>query len=157
MSSLLFFINLVLLLHTIINSYALRKVKAPSEIEQSVDVLIPVRNEEKNIPQLLESLSRQRYVKNLRFIFIDDSSTDRTRELISKWGDERLLLISAPKLPEGWLGKPAALQAGYLNSRSDVIVTLDADVRLQPSAIAQSVAVLYKSRLEFISPYPRIS
>lgn len=155
MSSILFFLNLALLLHIIINSYLLRKVTTPTTINYTVDVLIPVRNEEGNIPGLLESLGHQKFVEKLRFIFIDDNSIDGTRNLIKNWSDSRCLLISAPELEKGWLGKPAALHAGYLQSDADVIVTLDADVRLQTSAIAQAVDHLMKSDLDFISPYPR--
>jgi len=62
-------------------------------------------------------------------------------------------IINAPALPNNWLGKPWALQQGYLAARGEIIVTIDADVRLAPTAIAQTVAML--GSREFISAYPR--
>jgi glycosyltransferase involved in cell wall biosynthesis len=61
-------------------------------------------------------------------------------------------MVDAPELPVGWLGKPWALQQGYLIASGEIIVTIDADVRLTPTAIAQAIAMMGKR--DFISPYP---
>jgi len=118
-------------------------------------VLIPVRNEAENIVELIDSLTKQSHLSSLEIIFIDDSSTDSTDKLLQTALSEGapIKVVSAPALPAGWLGKPWALQQGYLIARGEIIVTLDADVRLVPTAISQGVAML--GVRDFISPYPR--
>ena len=48
-------------------------------------------------------------------------------------------LITTAGPEEGWLGKVSALQTGFLAASADVVITIDADVRLEPDAIAQAV------------------
>jgi glycosyltransferase involved in cell wall biosynthesis len=118
-------------------------------------VLIPVRNEAENIVELIDCLTKQSHLSSLEIIFIDDSSTDSTNKLLKTAVSEGapIKIVSAPVLPNGWLGKPWALQQGYLIARGEIIVTLDADVRLLPTAIAQTVAML--GARDFISAYPK--
>lgn len=120
-----------------------------------MSVLIPVRNEAENITDLILSLQAQEYVKLIEILFINDSSTDETSEKLqeAKDGGAQIKVISAPELPRSWLGKPWALQQGYLQAKGEIIVTLDADVRLTSTAIAQGLAML--GDRSFISPYPR--
>jgi len=133
----------------------MRRPQSASLAEQSVTVLIPVRNEAENIVELIDSLTKQSHLSSLEIIFIDDSSTDGTNKLLKTALSEGapIKVVSAPSLPHGWLGKPWALQQGYLIARSEIIVTLDADVRLTPTAISQAIAMM--DERDFISPYPR--
>ena len=68
-------------------------------------------------------------------------------------GGAQIKVINAPELPDSWLGKPWALQQGYLQAKGEIVVTLDADVRLTSTAIAQALGML--GDRSFISPYPR--
>ena len=139
------------------NSWLLRKPEIPTQLMERVCVLIPVRNEENNVAELISSLKNQEFLSDMQVIFIDDSSTDDSYQQIAKTiqADARFELISAPALPQGWLGKPWALQQGFARSHGKYIVTLDADVRLEPTAISQGVAILIKNHFDFASPYPR--
>jgi glycosyltransferase involved in cell wall biosynthesis len=100
-------------------------------------------------------LQAQQFLNKPEIIFINDSSTDETSEQLqeAKDGGAQIKVINAPELPDGWLGKPWALQQGYLQSKGEIVVTLDADVRLTSTAIAQAIAML--GDRSFISPYPR--
>ena len=69
--------------------------------------------------------------------------------------DSRFTVIDSPALRPGWLGKVSALQSGYEATTSDYIITLDADVRLEPNAIMRAITQMERLRLDFISPYPR--
>lgn len=155
MYTLLFLFTIVLLWITAANFLTIRRPAPPSEIDRNVTVLIPVRNEAENIVELIDSLTKQSHLKSLEIIFIDDSSTDGTTKLLKTALSEGapIKIVSAPALPQGWLGKPWALQQGYLVARGEIIVTLDADVRLQPGAISQSIAMM--GDRDFISPYPK--
>jgi cellulose synthase/poly-beta-1,6-N-acetylglucosamine synthase-like glycosyltransferase len=70
-------------------------------------------------------------------------------------GDPRFSVIDSPIQRDGWLGKVSALQSGYESARSEFIITLDADVRLQPNAIMRAISQLERLKLDFVSPYPR--
>jgi hypothetical protein len=70
-------------------------------------------------------------------------------------GDDRFTLLQSPPLAAGWLGKTATMQFGFERSASDIVVFVDADVRLEKEAIARSVATLRSLNLMFISAYPR--
>ena len=74
--------------------------------ENDVSVLIPVRNEEKNIGSLLGDLI-QAGDDFREIILFDDESTDGTAGIVRSVasGDSRVRLLSSTGLPEGWLGK----------------------------------------------------
>ena len=151
----LFLFTIVLLWVAVANFLTIRRPQSVSLTDRSVTVLIPVRNEAENIVELIDSLTKQSHLSSLEIIFIDDSSTDSTNKLLKTAVSEGapIKIVSAPELLNGWLGKPWALQQGYLIARSEIIVTLDADVRLVPTAISQGIAMM--GERDFISPYPR--
>jgi glycosyltransferase involved in cell wall biosynthesis len=96
-------------------------------------------------------------VRNLRIIVINDGSTDKTAELLDTviGNDKRFAVIDSPVQRLGWLGKVSALQTGYQAAESEYIITLDADVRLEPNAVMRAITQLERLRLDFTSPYPR--
>jgi glycosyltransferase involved in cell wall biosynthesis len=151
----LFLFSILLLWITAANFFTIRRPAAVTQISTPVSVLIPVRNEAENIAELIDCLTKQTNLDSLEIIFIDDSSEDGTGKALreAKANGAAIEIIIAPALPNNWLGKPWALQQGYLAAHGEIIVTLDADVRLAPTAIAQSVAML--GSREFISAYPR--
>lgn len=109
--------------------------EAPEEFRRSVSVIIPARNEEKNLPNLLASLKRQTFRPD-EVLVIDDFSTDRTAEIAGEFGAK---VIGSGELPDRWTGKNWALWNGFLHSAGDILVFLDADVRLAPDALASLV------------------
>jgi glycosyltransferase involved in cell wall biosynthesis len=146
MTSALFFFAIFLLWIALANFITIRRPGLVQEIDKSVSVLIPVRNEAENINELVDCLTKQSHLKSLEIIFIDDSSTDSTNKLLKTARSEGapIKMVDAPELPVGWLGKPWALQQGYLIASGEIIVTIDADVRLTPTAIAQAIAMMGK-------------
>ncbi|MWC28813.1 glycosyltransferase family 2 protein [Paenibacillus sp. MMS18-CY102] len=104
---------------------------------RKVSVIIPARNEEQNLPVLLESLQAQS-APPYEIIVVDDFSEDQTRAIAQQYG-VRVIVNSA--LPEGWTGKSWAVWNGYLHAAGDVLVFLDADIRLQPHALASLLHV----------------
>jgi 4,4'-diaponeurosporenoate glycosyltransferase len=116
-----------------------------------VSVIIPARNEEKNISTLLDSLQNQTY-GNCDVIVVDDNSTDATKSLAEGYDVKVLHLEGDP--PKGWIGKSWACWQGYLEARGDLLVFLDADVRLHPEAIEIFLKVQRKfSGLISVQPY----
>ena len=155
LTNLLFFASVALLWLAVANFFTIRRPLPALQRSESVSILIPVRNEEANIADLVLSLQAQQFLVKPEIIFINDSSTDETAEKLqeAKDGGAQIKVINAPELPDGWLGKPWALQQGYLQSKGEIVVTLDADVRLTSTAVTQAIAML--GDRSFISPYPR--
>jgi glycosyltransferase involved in cell wall biosynthesis len=138
---------------TFINFFLIR---SPHTVgDQTAGVLVPLRNEAENIKDLIATLSQQ--VGDFHFYLLDDNSEDLTYELLKQYtaGDSRFRVIKGAPLQEGWIGKTWALQQLFDQSNEEFIVSIDADVRLTPDAIARSVSTLKSTSLDFISPYPR--
>ena len=150
-------LSILIFVISLINFVTIRIPKRDEEVKKSVTVLAPMRNEAENVPEFISALSSQMGVKNLNFVIINDGSTDKTAELLTSVidGDPRFSVIDSPIQRDGWLGKVSALQSGYESARSEFIITLDADVRLQPNAIMRAISQLERLKLDFVSPYPR--
>ena len=152
----LFILNSFLLALSLVNFISIRKPSSTSAIETSIVLLLPVRNEEANIARILNELSNQEGVPNLRVVVIDDSSEDRTLGIAQSCKSDRISIISAPQAQAGSIGKVSALQAGFEYAQSaDVLISVDADVHFESDAIARAVNTLINSGLDFISPYPQ--
>ena len=147
----------LLLLISIFNFFSIRIPANTSPLSHSLTVLLPVRNEEKNIEKCIGGLKSQIGMDQLKIIIINDQSTDKTVEkaMLAIKDDSRFSIMNTSGPRSGWLGKVSALQSGYEASDSDLIMTLDADVHLEPTAIAASVNLLKDLNLDFISPYPQ--
>lgn len=105
-----------------------RESGRPFRTDGKLSVIIPARNEEGNLPYLLGSLQIQS-IEGLDIIVVDDHSEDRTRDIAESFG---VKVIASPPLPEGWTGKNWAVANGYAEARGDILIFLDADVRLAP-------------------------
>ena len=146
-----------LFLLTLINSQLIRIPRNGRDLTASVAVLLPVRNEAENIVELVASLKAQVGISDLKFYFLNDNSEDETAELLrdAVSGDPRFAVINGSELPDGWLGKPWALEQLRTKVKSDYLVNIDADVRLEPRAICAAVNLLVDQNLDFVSPYPK--
>jgi hypothetical protein len=121
-----------------------------------ISVLIPARNEELGIAACVRSVLASKHVE-LEVIVLDDSSTDRTAEIVRAIAaaDARLRLEAAPPLPESWCGKQHACFALSKLARHDTLTFLDADVRLEPDALARMTLFLKESGADLVSGFPR--
>lgn len=128
----------------------------PAEDRAGVTVLIPARDEESNILGAASGVLSDPS-SGLELIVIDDHSRDRTAELVAEAAaeDPRIHLLSAPELPEDWGGKPHSCFAGAQKATGDYLVFIDADVRLEPDAIARLVAFMNKTGADLASGIPR--
>lgn len=97
---------------------------------QQLSVVIPARDEEATLPDLLTSLHNQPCRPQI--IVIDDHSTDRTASVARTDGAR---VISAGDLPPGWTGKAWACHVGAEAATGQMLLFLDADTRLAPDAL----------------------
>ena len=147
----------LLLFISIVNFFSIRTPWQSSIIEESISVLIPLRNESENIEQLVASLHNQVNLTKVEFLLLDDNSDDQTLSLLNQHcaGKENFKVLSGSELASGWIGKVWALQQLYENSTGDIIVSVDADVRLDREAISKAVTLIKATGLDFLSPYPK--
>ncbi|MBA3977894.1 MAG: glycosyltransferase [Nitrosopumilus sp.] len=122
-----------------------------------VSIILPSRNEEKYIGRCLDSLLRQDYL-NYEIIAIDDSSSDKTGEIIKKYSNSHsnIIYVDAEPKPDGWTGKNWACHQGYLKSKGNLILFTDADTTHSVSTISLAVAHLTSEELDAITAIPKI-
>jgi cellulose synthase/poly-beta-1,6-N-acetylglucosamine synthase-like glycosyltransferase len=146
----------LILLISLFNFFTIRIPRNTAEVSQSVTILLPMRNEELNAQDCVAGLMAQINVRKMQVIIIDDQSSDNTAEVLAKAiaSDTRFSVIRTDGPQSGWLGKVSALQAGFEKSNGEIIICLDADVRLKPSAVSSAINQINELGLDFSSPYP---
>lgn len=118
-----------------------------------LSIIIPARNEEKNLALLLADLQNQTYQIH-EIICIDDGSTDHTASIVR---DYRATLITATPKPDGWLGKAWACQQGGEAASGELLLFLDADVRLSPTGLGKLLKAYQKNGIVVsVMPYHRL-
>ena len=96
-----------------------------------VSIIIPARDEEKNLPALLASLTAQNPPPEEIWV-VDDGSTDCTAELARAAG---VRVISSLPLPSGWRGKGWACQQGADAATHETLIFMDADTRFESGGL----------------------
>lgn len=131
---------------------------SPPDEAPLLSVVIPAKDEEKNIGPCLQALLGQDYPK-IELIVVDDRSTDRTGEIVEALAekDARVRLRRVTELPEGWAGKGHALQQGIAESQGPWICMTDADCRMNSSRTL-SVAMEHAraNQTDLLSLLPRM-
>ncbi len=117
-----------------------------------VSIVIPARNEEGRIGKAVRSALDQDY-RALEVVVVDDDSSDETaaEARAAADGDKRFKLISGRMLPQGWLGKPSACWYGKQKTRGEILLFVDADVKLAPEGVGCAVRALEDRGLDLLS------
>src|SRR5208283_4887082 len=112
----------------------------------TVVAVMPARDEATVIAATVASLQRQDYRGRFSLIVIDDHSSDGTavtaaRAAAAANAADRLTVLSAPSLPEGWSGKLWAVQQGVRHAACapqppDYLLLTDADIAYAPNALS---------------------
>lgn len=124
----------------------------PPENSPLVSVIIPARNEARNIERCVRSILTSTY-PNFEVIVVDDHSTDGTGDLARTVApsDSRLRVIQNPDLPEGWFGKQWACQNGAAASRGEIICFADADTTQSADLLTRSVNAIQRRGADLFS------
>ena len=119
-----------------------------------VSVLIPARNEEKNIEKCVASLLKQDY-QDYEILVIDDNSEDRTWEILRKLeaDNTRVRAFKGNPLPPDWYGKPFALSQLVPQARGEIYLFTDADTIHSPTSISWAVTNMETNKADLISGY----
>ncbi len=117
----------------------------------SIEVVVPVKDEEKNIARCVESVLRQDY-PNCRLIVVNDRSTDRTAAIVREIAqrDPRVACHDVTDLPPGLYGKPHALQSVAPHLRAELVLFMDSDMDLHPGCLRTLASFLLTERIDWL-------
>jgi dolichol-phosphate mannosyltransferase len=117
-------------------------VKEQSEI--SLSVVVPVYNEEENLPHLIPQIAQvlEAVGKPFEMIFVDDGSADKSRnvlkEMVSSYPQIHILGFKKN------CGETAAIAAGLKEARGQIVITMDADLQNDPKDIPRMLEYLHE-------------
>jgi 4,4'-diaponeurosporenoate glycosyltransferase len=119
----------------------------------SISVIIPARNEEHTLPNLLNSLSGQLSSQD-EIIVVDDHSEDRTKAVAER---SAVKVLESSPTPEGWFGKTWACYQGARIASGEILVFLDADTVLERNGLKNIIETyVEKNGALSIQPYHRM-
>jgi glycosyltransferase involved in cell wall biosynthesis len=107
-----------------------------------ISVVVPLFNEERSLEMLYGELAStlDEQSEPWEVVFVDDGSTDASMTTLTQLHSEQPNVVVVHLRRN--FGKAAALQAGFLEARGDVVVTIDADLQDDPKEIPQLLAKL---------------
>ena len=122
-----------------------------------VSIIIPARNEERNVEEALQSVLKQDY-RELEVIVVDDRSTDRTAGILDRVASANptIRVVHLKELPPGWLGKNHALYRGAQEASGELLLFTEADVVMESSAVSRAVGYLLERQLDHLAIAPDV-
>jgi chlorobactene glucosyltransferase len=148
----------VLLLIALSNVHVLGRTARQDRLRSfpQVSVLVPARNEEKNIVRCIGSLLAQDYPA-FEVIALDDQSTDGTQAILEKMAhaETRLRVSPGQPLPPGWLGKNWACAQLAAQAVGELLLFTDADTYHEPQALRACVTALEGEHADLLTGFPR--
>ena len=100
-------------------------------VKKMLSLVIPIFNEEDSITILNEKILKALKGYNFEIIYVDDSSSDSSREVIKSINKKKVILVELSKN----YGQSLALAAGFEVAKGDYIITLDGDLQNDPNDI----------------------
>ena len=117
-----------------------------------VSVVIPARNEARNIERCLRSVLSNDYPR-FEVVVVNDGSTDATGDIAQSIAatDNRARVIETQGLPEGWFGKQWACETGAHATSGEIILFADADTTQSSDLITRSVNAMLRRNADLFS------
>ncbi|MFA6944788.1 MAG: glycosyltransferase family 2 protein [Pedobacter sp.] len=117
-----------------------------------ISILIPARDEEQNIINLLSSIADQDY-QNYEVIVLDDHSADNTLELCRSYCEtnQRFKIVQGKELPKDWLGKNYACSQLAELAKGKYLIFLDADEIIADGLINNAIHRMILNKLALLS------
>ena len=116
-----------------------------------LSIVVPIYNEEENLPILYEKLKSvlDKLGKSYEIIFINDGSTDKSWEIIKDFAekDKNVVGINFRKN----FGQTSAMSAGFEIAKGDVIITMDGDLQNDPEDIPKLLKILNEGGYDIVS------
>ena len=134
---------------------------------ETVSILIPAKNEEKNIADCVRPFLAQLRLGD-EVIVINNCSTDRTGQILKELEASeipfggvpadpkaKLKYLNTPKTPDGWTGKNFALYLGVYYASGDWLLFTDADTRHQPGSLDSAISFSKKNSVDLLTLLPK--
>jgi glycosyltransferase involved in cell wall biosynthesis len=127
----------------------------------SVTVVIPAYNEAINIADCITAVLKgsDRSPEQFQVWVVDDQSTDNTLAIAQAIQDPHLRVVAGQARPSGeiWVGKNWACHQVIEQIKTDYILFVDADVRLQPGAIDRAITFAVSAQSDLLSVWLSIT
>ena len=128
-------------------SFGYSKIKSSKAGESGnvkISILVAFRNEEENLPNLIDCLSNQTMPREaFEILFINDHSTDESENIILKYiKNQENINVTLLQLNET-TGKKNAISKAVIAAKHNWIVTIDADMTVEPNWLDHISKVLY--------------
>jgi len=125
---------------------------SPRDYNDLVSILIPARDEEHNILNLLESIRDQDY-QHYEVIVLDDHSSDQTLAICEQFAssEKQFRVLAGKELPKDWLGKNYACYQLAEESKGKYLMFLDADETIANGLVNNTVHRMKFYRLDLLS------
>jgi len=114
---------------------------------KELSVVIPVMNEEDNIPPLLEAVRLALVDYDYEIILVDDGSSDNTRKRIIEHSDDRTILVELRKN----YGQSTAMTAGIDHANGKYVALLDGDLQNDPTDIPFMLELLKRDDWDVVA------
>ncbi|WP_064091311.1 glycosyltransferase [Rossellomorea aquimaris] len=149
-------LSLVFVVFTFLNLLFLPKLSKKASSKELVSILIPMRNEERNVEGVIDSLKGITY-SPIEFIILNDGSTDQTLSRLTQRinKDTRFKVMNGKPLPDGWIGKVHACHQLSKEARGRYYFFLDADVRVSSTIIEKVLYQMKKHQSGLVTGFPR--
>ena len=128
----------------------------PPPVFPLVSILVPARNEEKNIARCVQSLLAQDY-PSFEVLVLDDQSSDDTRLILDRMADSQpgLKVLSGEPLGGDWVGKNWACSRLAQQAGGELFFFTDADTFHQPQTLRAMVTALMGEQADLLTGFPR--
>jgi chlorobactene glucosyltransferase len=142
-------------LDVILRSRASIETREPDDVLPNLSLIVPARNEERQIERCVRSLLATR-MPSFEVIVVDDQSNDATPRILEgiAAGEPRLTVLLGAPLPAGWVGKPWALTQGAHIARGEWLLFTDADTEHAPPAAASALQWAIDGGYDVVSLLP---
>ncbi|MCI0454816.1 MAG: glycosyltransferase [Candidatus Dadabacteria bacterium] len=128
-----------------------------SEFDETdlISVIVPMRNEEKNVERCIDSLMNQGY-SSYEVIAVDDMSTDNTPSILNDLSNRypNLRALRGSPMPKGWVGKTHALSQGARIAKGKWILFIDADTYSAPYTLRSALFYARRYKADMLSLFP---
>ncbi len=122
----------------------------------NLSIIIPLLNEEESLNELYHWIAKVMQSNGYLYevIFIDDGSTDKSWEIITKLASHHSEVKGIRFLEN--FGKSQALHAGFAKAEGDVIITMDADLQDNPEEIPELYHMITNEEYDLVSGWKKV-
>lgn len=127
-----------------------KNIKIDPKSLPKVSIIVPCRNEESNVSELLYTLISLKNI-NSEIILVDDDSTDQTVAIAKRF---KIQVIHAPPKPPNWVGKSWACWHGANAATGEVLLFTDADTRHASTSLQQALSFMAAEKAHLLTAPP---